>query len=362
MCSSDLMSGTSLDGVDLAYCRFKRDRGKWTYRIIHSKTVHYPEHWKKKLREIGNKDAKTFVHAHKEYGKYIGKIANEFIIKNDLKVDFISSHGHTIFHAPAEKITFQLGDGAAIAAQCKLTVVCDFRSMDVELGGQGAPLVPVGDRLLFGEYDYCLNLGGFANISYDNDKNERVAHDICPVNIVLNELAQKCGCAFDNMGKIAASGKIKRPLLDKLNALAFYEMLPPKSLGKEWVIMNFNSPLDKTKISVEDKLSTITEHIAIQLTSAIDRGHLNNRTKNIPANCKVLVTGGGAHNKYLVDRIKSLSSNKIVIPYKELVDYKEALIFAFLGVLRMNNEINCLKSATGASEDNIGGNICYFNC
>ena len=340
------MSGTSLDGLDIAFCQFINKGKNWLYEIIHAETIEYPNLWKETLKNIENKDAFSFAETHINYGHFLGQKVKRFITKHHLKIDFIASHGHTIFHQPQNKITFQIGDGSAIAAETGLPVVCDFRSLDVALNGQGAPLVPIGDRMLFNDFEYCLNLGGFANISFEKN-NERIAFDVCPVNIVLNFLAEKANHSFDNKGKLAASGKIDPDLLSALNQLKYYKKSPPKSLGKEWVISEIIPLMAVENLSIEDNLRTFCEHIAEQIF------------KILPSNkpVKVLITGGGAHNDFLVRLLKQKTKNEIILPDKKTIDYKEALIFAFLGVLRMRNEINCLKSVTGASKDNIGGAI-----
>jgi len=360
-----LMSGTSLDGLDIAFCVFTEKNDKWSFQIKNAETIPYTKQWKEKLSSVENKTAFDFALLNSEYGHYLGLQTKIFIKKNKLKVDFIASHGHTVFHQPDKKVTFQIGSGATIAAECKLPVVCDFRSLDVALGGQGAPLVPIGDKLLFSEYDYCLNLGGFANISFTSPrpvghpspvgegKGVRFAFDICPVNIIINELCKKTGKEFDDKGLIARKGKVNQLLLNELNKLKFYHQKKnqPKSLGKEWVIKYFNPILNKHRLSVEDKLRTVYEHIAEQITYST----FNTQRSTI------LITGGGAYNDFLVERIKALTNHKIIIPEKNIIEFKEALIFAFLGVLRMRNEVNCLKSVTGAFEDNVGGAVSWNN-
>jgi anhydro-N-acetylmuramic acid kinase len=250
-------------------------------------------------------------------------------------------------------MTLQIGSGAAIASETDLPVVCDFRSGDVALGGQGAPLVPIGDRLLFGSYPYCLNLGGFANISYESN-GQRIAHDICAVNTVLNMLASTEGFTFDRNGMMARGGKLHAGLLDQLNSIGFYHQPPPKSLGKEWLQAMVLPLLDRSGLSVVDQLRTYTEHVAIQIQRVLDAnpGH------------PVLVTGGGTFNTFLTERIQSLVPNPVVIPESMMVHFKEALVFAFLGVLRMRGEVNCLASATGASRDSVGGAVFHTtaNC
>ncbi|MGQ0828432.1 MAG: anhydro-N-acetylmuramic acid kinase [Bacteroidota bacterium] len=341
-----LMSGTSLDGLDIAYCRFDLNNNKWKGEVINAETIPYSEAWKKQLLSLETTTSIVFQQTHVDYGVYLGQLATDFIKKNALKLEFVSSHGHTIFHQPEKKLTVQIGSGSAIAAACKLPVVCDFRSLDVALGGQGAPLVPIGDKLLFSDFDFCLNLGGFANVSYEHT-GQRIAYDICPVNIIMNSICERLGKDYDDKGAIAESGNVDTGLLNELNQLEFYNLPPdnPKSLGKEWVIKNIHPLLQEKQLSEKDTLRTFCEHIAIQIAKAL---------KGKPKG-KLLITGGGAYNTFLIDRIKKHTVHEIVIPDKNTIEFKEALIFAFLGVLRMRNEINCLKSVTGASKDNCGG-------
>jgi anhydro-N-acetylmuramic acid kinase len=341
-----LMSGTSLDGVDIAFCTFNFREGKWKYTIAKAETIPYSNEWKKRLSELENHNALEFAAADAEYGHYLGKITHAFHQKYKLIPNFIASHGHTIFHQPVSKLTAQIGKGSAIAAETGFPVVCDFRSTDVALGGQGAPLVPVGDRLLFAQYTYCLNLGGFANISYE-ESGSRIAFDICPANIVLNYLTGFLDKDYDENGSLASSGNPAPALLEALNNLEFYHRPPPKSLGKEWVISEIHPLLKHSGIPVSDKLSTCVEHIAIQVAGALTPS----------PSSTLLVTGGGAFNGFLIERIRALTGVELVVPDPLTINFKEALIFAFLGVLRWRGEINCLKSCTGASHDNVGGAI-----
>lgn len=366
-----LMSGTSLDGLDIAFCRFTVDNSVWTYEIVCAQTIAYPENWKQTILSLEKTDALTFQQVHADYGHYLGGLVSEFIMRNNIKADFVASHGHTIFHQPDKKLTVQIGAGSAIASKCNLPVVCDFRTLDVALGGQGAPLVPIGDKMLFPEYDFCLNLGGFANVSYDLPSpsgegsslpagqaglRSRIAYDICPVNIVMNTIAEKKGKPFDENGAMAKEGMLSGYLLNEFNQLGFYKMIPdsPKSLGKEWVIKNINPLIEQYEISDEDLLRTFCEHIAFQIGKS-----LKNKPKGLPAGevGKILVTGGGAYNTFLIECIQQHTEHQLVIPDKKTIEYKEALIFAFLGVLRTRNEVNCLKSVTGASRDNCGGTV-----
>ncbi len=341
-----LMSGTSLDGLDIAFCEFSHDENHWKYKIQCAETIPYADQWKERLSTLESGSALEFVTADVEYGHLLGRLTSEFISKHNIQPDFIASHGHTIFHQPAKKITCQIGRGAAIAAETGLPVICDFRSMDVALGGQGAPLVPVGDKLLFGDVGFCLNIGGFANISYEMD-DERIAYDICPANIVLNHVALQAGYEFDPEGMLAASGTLYQPLLEKLNALPYYKLAFPKSLGKEWVVQHVFPLLTNSGLTSNDLLTTFCEHIALQVAAMVE-------TKK---GQKLLITGGGALNKYLIGRIRNFAVPEIIIPDALTINFKEALIFAFLGVLRWRNETNSLRSVTGATKDSSGGAI-----
>jgi len=341
-----LMSGTSLDGVDIAFCTFTLKEGKWIYTLEKAETIPYSDDWRTRLSFLENLGALEFVKTDAEYGHYLGKITKAFLLNHNLKPYFIASHGHTIFHRPDSKFTSQIGKGSAIAAETGFPVVCDFRSTDIALGGQGAPLVPVGDQLLFDKYTYCLNLGGFANISYA-ESGTRIAFDICPANIILNYLASFLHKDYDENGELARQGILHRPLLEALNELEFYHWPPPKSLGKEWVLSEIHPVLQRFDIPVEDKLRTFVEHIASQVARVV--GNADTST--------LLITGGGAFNVFLAERIREKTQLTLVLPDPLTINFKEALIFAFLGVLRWRAEINCLKSCTGANRDNIGGAI-----
>jgi len=338
-----VMSGTSLDGIDLALCRFSDSGNKWAYEIIDTITIAYPPGWTEKLKGAPHLKAEEFLMLHNEYGCYIGQLINKFLCSKEVP-KIIASHGHTIFHQPDKKFTFQLGSGASIAATAGITTISDFRDFDVALGGQGAPLVPTGDQLLFSEYDYCLNIGGIANISFEQN-GARIAFDICPANIILNELAQQRGFSFDENGHLGASGKVNEYLLQKLNHLDFYLQKWPKSLGREWIDNNIFPLLSASELSVEDQAATIYEHIAFQIAGAT-----NNQGK-------LLATGGGSKNLFLIEKLKQKTTTRIVLPDEKLIDFKEALIFAFLGVLAFNNQINIHSSVTGSTQDHLGGII-----
>ena len=340
------MSGTSLDGIDIVACEFLFDQGSWSFEIKHHHTFPYSGEWKKKLSDLPNASGLVLSSVNNEYGHLLGRVTRVFIESTKFMPDLVASHGHTVFHQPDRGLTLQIGSGSAIAVETGLPVVADFRSTDVAMGGQGAPLVPIGDKLLFSEFDACLNLGGFANISMVID-NERIAFDICPVNIVMNQLVAPTGIAYDEDGKLARSGNIVPELYTSLNELPFYRQDFPKSLGREWVESVFLPLVSTNQIKLRDLLRTITEHIAFQVNSSV----------RFIGNCKVLVTGGGAHNHYLVERIRDLGTNEWVIPSNELVDFKEGLIFAFLGILRARREINVYQSVTGGRSDHCAGAI-----
>jgi anhydro-N-acetylmuramic acid kinase len=340
-----LMSGSSLDGVDLACCDFSFQNEKWEYQILCGETIPYPEMWQARLQDLHKQAIEIFPKTHAFYGRYLGKLVQEFIQKNKLVVDAIASHGHTIFHQPQLGFTAQIGDGAAIAAETNLPVISDFRNMDIALGGQGAPLVPIGDQLLFSEYDACLNLGGISNISF-TQLDQTKAFDISPCNSVLNLLANSLGQPYDDKGRMAASGTINQELLAALNGLDYYQQKGAKSLGREWISETIYPLLQQfSDLSEVDLLATFTNHIAFQISETINRFSLKS----------VLVTGGGAFNDYLIHQIQEKVEAKISIPSSELVQFKEALIFAFLGVLRISNQINVLASATGAKRDQVSG-------
>lgn len=342
-----IMSGTSLDGVDLALVEFEGVQ-TISFQILAAVTVPYPDVWSKRLKTCNGLSAEEFLKLHNEYGNYLGDLCKVFIKKNNSEAEVIASHGHTIFHQPDNRFTFQLGSGACIAATTGVTTVSDFRSLDVALGGQGAPLVPIGDRLLFGEYDYCLNLGGFGNISFEKT-GERIAFDCCPVNMILNLLANERGFDFDKNGNLSASGSFNQELFDNLNRIKFYHQSYPKSLGAEWFKSEFLPLIEQSKITLEDKLHTLCHHIAYQVSKCLLLKHTDHS--------KMLVTGGGARNTFLQQLMKQYCSVQIIIPEERIVDFKEALIFAFLGYLRIAEMPNSLSSVTGAASNSTGGSV-----
>lgn len=362
-----LMSGTSLDGVDLACCRFWECDGEMNWKLLAAETVPYTDKWVERLSTLENASAYEYALADVELGHYFGRLVREFVQRHGLAVDYVASHGHTVFHQPHLGLTTQIGDGDAIGAECGLPVVFNFRRMDVALGGQGAPLVPVGDWMLFAGYDACLNLGGIANISCRRlavgdrrpdgrgaacdtgcNSQSRVAFDICPCNMALNFLARKLGLPYDKDGDVASSGKVIEPLLRRMDGLEYYGLPAPKSLGKEWFVSQFQSIIDDGGYGVEDIMRTTVEHIAGRIATVVNDNGIGS----------LLVTGGGAKNGYLIERLSGMAPGcRITVPSDEIIDYKEAMVFALLGYLRLHSRPNCLRSVTGASRDNCGGDV-----
>jgi len=340
-----LMSGSSLDGIDLAYCEFFFDK-KWHYKIITTETIAYPEEWVNHLIQMPKQTGSKLIEFDIKYGKYLGNLINKFTNKNKIKPSLISSHGHTVFHNPEQEYTFQLGNGQAIASTTGIKTICDFRIGDIQFGGQGAPLVPIGDSLLFNEYDFCINIGGIANISFNNGQ-KRIAFDICPANQLLNHLSRQIGKPFDFNGNIANLGKINSSLFNKLNNHPYYSLAHPKSMSNQLVTDTFINIIDESEAKLEDKLYTVCKHIAFQIS----------KIPKIKQSTKVLITGGGTHNSFLMTAISNELQQNIKKTSSTIIDYKEALIFAFMGVLRLENKINCLASATGADKDSSTGVI-----
>lgn len=350
-----LMSGSSLDGLDIAYVHLQETGGKWSFEIVHADCYPYPPEWISRLFQSTSLSARDYLQLHIDYGHYTGQSVNRFIDAYDLhhKVDLVSSHGHTSFHFPGSRLTAQLGDGAAIAAETALAVVSDLRAIDLALSGQGAPLVPVGEKLLLGQYPYLLNLGGIANISVKRPDGY-LAFDICAANRILNSLALELGLDYDDNGNLAASGNLDTELLGELNSLPYYCLGYPKSLDNGFGLNTVYPVITRYGLPVPDALHTYIEHIAEQVARSVINLSEN---ENAPQP-EMLVTGGGAFNGYLVSRIESLLSTheiKVVIPEKKLIEFKEALIMALVGVLRWREEYTVMSSVTGATRNSIGG-------
>ena len=351
------MSGSSLDGLDIVFAQLTEIRGQWTFEIKAADTLPYNADWTERLTNATRIPAADYLVLHSAYGRYTGEQITAFIDRHNLhhQVHFIASHGHTTFHIPGQHTTAQLGDGAAIAATTGLPVISDLRAMDVALGGQGAPIVPVGEKLLFPDFQYWLNIGGIANISATAGA-DRIAFDICPANRVLNALAQQLGHEYDAAGAIAATGTVQAGLLSTLNKLPYYAQPYPKSLANTFGTDTILPLLAASGASLPDQLCTYTEHIALQIAQSLEPLHLTADAAHAPFN--MLVTGGGAFNTFLLERIDVHVSPfrvDIVVPDAQTVKFKEALIMALIGALRWRQEENVLASVTGASRDSVGG-------
>jgi len=386
-----LMSGSSLDGLDLCFTHLHESSGKWQYEIVKADCYQYSPEWVERLKHATELKAKDYLLLHVDYGHYLGQLVNRFIEENSIgyQVQLISSHGHTTFHMPVNKMTAQLGDGASIAAETGINVVSDLRAMDLALGGQGAPIVPIGEKILLGDYAYFLNLGGIANISADMGKistalgtptaleastaldltNEapltalgirqtlgtKVAFDVSPANRVLNLLANELGEEYDEGGALAQSGALNESLLRELNRLEYYQSPYPKSLANDFGTDVVYPIIKRSGVTAIDGLRTMTEHVVFQIKSSIEK--LNG---DVSTPQQLLATGGGAFNTFLIKRLGEGLNElniKVVIPDENLIKYKEALIMALMGVLRWREENNVMSSVTGAERDSIGGAV-----
>ena len=343
------MSGTSLDGLDLCYCHITKDVDKWAFEIVETKSIGYSDAMQSELKDSIYLKADELLQFHNTYGTWLGQQAKQFISEKELDVDFIASHGHTTHHQPENGLTFQLGSGQHLANECGSKVICDFRTNDVALGGQGAPLVPIGDRLFFGEYDFCLNLGGISNVSLER-KGKRIAYDIGLANMILNFITRKIDLAYDKGGELARSGSIIQNMLDSLNGLKYYLLPPPKSIGYEWFVEEVAPIVDATDDTTENLLHTAIHHVCEKVAQQVKQ----NSTKSENS---LFVTGGGALNHFLIEvlREKLGAGTKVMVPEKELIEFKEAVVFALMGALRFEQEINVLKSVTGAMRDSSSG-------
>lgn len=344
------MSGTSLDGIDIVYTQLTKYQDKsWRYELIASEAFAFTPTLLNSLYEATNLSGSQLAALDHDLGVYFGECVLRFLERHGIvqqEVDAIASHGQTIFHQPAKGYTVQIGNPAVIAVKTGIQTIGDFRSKDVLYGGQGAPLVPIGDWYLFGESaDAFVNIGGFTNISF-MENGVMKAFDVCPGNLPLNKLARAKGLDYDKNGDLARSGELNYFLLDLLNSLPFYQQDGPKSLGTEWLEQYFY-PLLKFDKDIENNLATVVEHIADRIASELNKKAVK----------RVLITGGGAKNSFLIERLTRYFKGELIAADHTLIDFKEALIFALLGALFLNNESNCLASVTGASKNVCGGVI-----
>ncbi len=342
-----LMSGTSLDGLDICHAEFFRENSQWKFQILEYHTYPIPEKISKDINAFSSLDPEQIKNLSHEFGEFSGHSIISFLKeKNVTHIDLIGAHGHTLFHDPKAGITLQIGNGPEIRDLTGIETICDFRTADVALGGQGAPLVPIGDHELFYDFSACINIGGFANISFES-RGKRIAYDLCAANFVMNRWAENIGLKYDDRGLLAESGNVITPLLNELNNLAYYSESPPKSLGREWIESVLQPIFQKySTASTPDLLATFNQHIATIIADTIDQ-----------FDGPVLFTGGGVYNQFLMKNISKKTSTKVVIPPKNWIEQKEALIFGFLAVLRKRGEVNVLSSVTGAQKDHSSGVI-----
>lgn len=347
-----LTSGTSLAGLDIVFVALTEVRGKWTYELKAAERLAYTSEWEEKLGGAAALPARDYFLLHSEYGHFIGHAVNQFIAQHQLdhKVHFITSHGHTVFHVPAQKMTAQLGDGAAIAAVTGISVISDLRSVDVALGGKGAPVLPVAEQLLFPDYHYRVNLAENATIAAQPD-GQLIAFDVCPCNYVLDTLAGLLGRPFDEEGKLAAGGVTDQGLLDALNGLAFYNEQYPRTLTSKFGTGTILPMIQQQQLSTQGKLNTYIHHIAAQVAAAVQQ--LTPSEEGAAYN--LLLTGGGARNTYLVETIRTILQPLNVTVTVQEEPFRNALMIALLGALRWRQEPNALSAVTGAEKDSVGG-------
>jgi len=354
-----LMSGSSLDGLDIAWCRFRIDPEspslvlEWELKA--AGTLAMPMEWKKRLRELPEGSARDLAIAHAELGSLWGEQCRDFMKRHACRVGFIASHGHTVFHWPHLGVSAQIGSGAALAARTGIPVVCDFRTSDVALGGQGAPFAPLADRFLFPGYDYYLNIGGIANISFQKE-GKWTAFDVGPANQIFNELAGEAGMEYDRGGQIASRGRVNEALFDAVNRLPYFSQAPPKSLDNGWITREVKPLYADVKIPLEDRMRTAVEQLAWQTARAISQWAPERQSPS-----RLFASGGGAYNGFLIARlnwhISRSGAAEVFLPEKEIIEYKEALLIALMGAFRLAGITNCMADVTGAARDSVGGTV-----
>jgi anhydro-N-acetylmuramic acid kinase len=342
-----LMSGTSLDGLDIAHVIFNFKDEIIDFELLNYQTISFESSLLTKLQNATTFSVPQILMLDKELGSFYAEKVNEFI--ENFKIDksqinAIASHGQTIFHQPQNGFTYQIGCGSTLAFKTGIDVINDFRTLDVIAGGQGAPLVPIGDFYLFhSKAQAFLNIGGFTNISFKKN-NEIIAFDICAGNLPMNEAVKSIGLSYDKEGEIARKGTINLRIIEELQKLPYFKQSPPKSLGTEWLESEFNPIISKIE-KLEDKLRTLVEFTTIEILRVLD----NEKIKS------VYITGGGAKNSFLIERIKFFFKGEVLVPSKEIIDFKEAIVFAFLGARYLRNETTTVKSVTGAETEVCSG-------
>ncbi len=358
-----LMSGSSLDGLDIACCEMSRSATDQLdpiieWKLVQAATLPYSAMWQSRLTHLPNQSAIHFAKTHTYFGHYLAELVNNYLWQHPFEPDFIASHGHTIFHDPAHRFTSQIGDGAALAALTGYPVISDFRYQDVAIDGEGAPLAPIADRLLFKGYDFYLNIGGIANISC-HAAGRYIAFDVGPANQVLNALAAEAGLAYDAEGRLAAQGQPVTDLHHVVDQLAYFQKPYPKSLGNEWVRREVLPLYMENEATLADRLHTACRQLARQTALAIE--NIIKKEQLQKADYQLFISGGGAFNNFLIQCIHKACTErlklKIVLPERPIIEFKEAILMALMGLLRLENIPNCMASVTGAQRDTISGSI-----
>lgn len=357
------MSGSSLDGLDLACVEFEvdtADNNQLAWRLLAGQTLPFTPEWIEILQKLPQANALDFCKTHAQLGHYFGKLTKQFLEAHQLTPDYIASHGHTIFHYPQEGFTVQIGDGAAIAATTGISVISEFRTMDVALGGQGAPLAPLADKFILPGNDFYVNIGGIANISCNID-GKFIAYDTSAANQILNNLAHAIGLEYDDKGSMAASGAVDEELLKQVNQHSYYQQPYPKSLDNGWVLQNVLPIFLQNKASINDKLATAVEHTAQQLVFAIQE--IIKKENFVKTAYKMVATGGGVFNDFLIQRIQyhlnkaTLAHVELTLPDTDMIKFKEAILMALMGLRRIENLSNSIATVTGASRDSSNGAV-----
>lgn len=356
-----LLSGSSLDGADLAVCSFSVDPLTPTkllsWNIHLARTIPYPQEWITRFKNLPGASARDLVLADTELGHYYGVLINQLLKEHSITVDLISSHGHTIFHFPELKTTTQIGDGAAIVSETGIDTVTQLRSVDVAFAGEGAPLAPLGDRYLYPGYTYYLNLGGIANVTAYQDE-KIIAFDICPCNQIFNALAETIGQDFDRDGAIAASGNLNHPLLARLQDDDYLIKPYPKSLDNTWSQEHQVKQAIQWDARLEDKMNTAVEFVALEIAKACRQLTQPESSTERPT---LFCTGGGALNAHLISRIAfHCPEIELVLPSRKIIEFKEVSFIALAGLFRCLRVPNLYASVTGAPSDTINGAL-YSN-
>lgn len=372
-----LMSGTSLDGIDAVISSIEDTQENVQLHIINANTYPYNSEILKKIRQALHDEASSSrllcslnVELAYEYSKCVFAICEESGI--DIHdVDFIACHGQTIYHITENtnnevRSSLQLGDGSVLANLTNTTVVSNFRTADITVGGQGAPLVPFADYVLFQHNDktrLLQNIGGISNVTClpkGGSKKEVFAFDNGPGNMMIDYAMQKLfNKKYDNNGETAKQGDLISEMFDEILSLEYFNLEPPKSTGRELFGNHYTATiLEKYKhYSKHDIIATLSHITAFSIADSYKKFILSTFTID-----EVIISGGGAYNGYLLKLIKSYLDFEDVFILEEFgysSEYKEALAFLILGNETLEFNPSNIKNATGASKDVILGQVSY---